>query len=330
MQAFVARPDNQTVRQLRATARRGQAAIEAALVMPLMVFFCLGIVQLTLVQQARLMTEYAAYQAVRAGVVWNGNNERMHDAAIVALLPTMGRTDDILQLGKTWGLASLYDTALGKLQWNNGVVPASFNGANLLGLVRVDTVNPAYFTPIETLWRLPDGVNWKELDFDGPDAFPETPFTKFAEFFNLDVRTKDQEIYRKSTVLSIRLRYWYEMKVPFANQVIFLSWFAANADVALYGGIERSSTTKENMLGKSGDASSLQGGGRGIRHQKGFDSLYQPEMRVLWGLASGDIPILSKLIGKRYFLPLTATHSMRMQSNFHRKWIMHLNPSWGL
>ena len=298
--------------------------------MPLMVFFCLGIVQLTLVQQARLMTEYAAYQAVRAGVVWNGNNERMHDAAIVALLPTMGRTDDIVQLGKTWGLASLYDSALAGLQWNNGVVPSSFNGANLLGLVRVDTVNPAYFTPIENLWRLPDGVNWKELDFDGPDAFPETPFIKFAEFFNLDVRSKDSEIYRKSTVLSIRLRYWYEMKVPFANQVIFLSWFAANAAVALYGGIERSTTNKQNMLGKSGDASALQGQGRGIRHQKGFDSLYQPEMRVLWGLASGDIPILSNLIGRRYFLPLTATHSMRMQSNFHRKWIMHLNPSWGL
>ena len=46
-----------------------------------------------MIQHAKLMTEYAAYQAARAGIVWNGNNERMHDAAIIALLPTMGRTD---------------------------------------------------------------------------------------------------------------------------------------------------------------------------------------------------------------------------------------------
>ena len=42
-------------------------------------------------------------------------------------------------------------------------------------------------------------------------------------------------------------------------------------------------------------------------------------MLVLWQLAHGEVP----LIGRRYFLPLTATYSMRMQSNFHRKWIMH-------
>ena len=50
---------------------------------------------------------------------------------------------------------------------------------------------------------------------------------------------------------------------------------------------------------------------------------------MLWGLANGSIPLVSNW-GRRYFLPLTATYSMRMQSNFHRKWIMHLNPDWGL
>ena len=53
-------------------------------------------------------------------------------------------------------------------------------------------------------------------------------------------------------------------------------------------------------------------------------------MLVLWGLATGSIPLLSGVIGKRYFFPLSATYSMRMQSNFQKKWIMHLAPSWKL
>src|SRR5688500_4861563 len=83
----------------------GQAAVESALVLPLMVFMVLGILQLTLIQQAKLMTEYAAYQAARAGSVWNGSAERMHDAALVALLPTIHRTDDLAQVGLAWGKA---------------------------------------------------------------------------------------------------------------------------------------------------------------------------------------------------------------------------------
>lgn len=310
---------------------RGQAAIESALIMPLMVFFCLGIVQLTMIQQARLMTEYAAYQAARAGVVWNGNNERMHDAAIIALLPTMGRTDDLGNLATTFAKHSLYDSALAALSWG-APVPQSINGSNLVGFVRVDTVNPAYASPFYNVWRIPGGINWQELDFDGNDAYPEVPQLEsfINRFFNLNLRDGQEEGLRRATILSIRLRYWYELKVPFANQVIFLSWYASNADVALYGSIDRSTTNKQNMLGPSNDTSDLVGRGRGIRHQKGFDSLYRPEMLVLWGLANGSIPLISNLVGRRYFIPLNATHSMRMQSNFHKKWIMHLNPNWGL
>src|SRR5215213_5204064 len=89
--------------------QQGQVTLEAALVMPLMVFFVLGLIQLTSMQHAKILTEYAAYNAARAGIVWNGNNERMRDAAIVSLLPTMGRTDRIDRLAVTWGVHQLYD-----------------------------------------------------------------------------------------------------------------------------------------------------------------------------------------------------------------------------
>jgi TadE-like protein len=283
----------------------GQAAVESALVLPLMVFLGLGIIQLTMMQQAKLMTEYAAYCAARAGIVWNGNNERMHDAAITALLPTLGRTDTLPQLAKTWGLARLHDEALQQLAWpnKNTLVPATVNGSNLFGLVRVDTVNPSWYSPVRSVWKLRSAINWRELDFDGPDSYPQVPAleTKIARFFNLPLPDDAEEVYRKATVLSVRVRYWYELRVPFANWLIFTSWWASNAGTPI----------------------------RGMAHQKGYDTLHRSEMAVLWGLATGGIPLLSKRVGRRYFIPLTATYSMRMQSNFYHKWLMHLNPDWG-
>src|SRR6478672_10248576 len=90
-------------------ADSGQAAVETALILPLMVFLVLGIIQLTSLQHAKLMTEYAAFQAARAGIVWNGSNERMHDAAFFALLPTLGATGTTAELSSTYGYAKGLD-----------------------------------------------------------------------------------------------------------------------------------------------------------------------------------------------------------------------------
>ncbi len=295
-------------------------AVEAAIVMPMMVFLTLGILQLTMVQHAKLMTEYAAYQAARAGIVWNGNPVRMHDAAVIALLPTFGRTDSLARIGTTWERQQQVDEVLRQVAWgveSEGVPqPEEFHGVNLMGMVRVDIINPARFSPIDSIWKLREQADWKELDFDGPETYPEVPALdgKLANFYNLALPDDSQEAYRKSTRLTIRLRYLYEMRIPFANQVIFISWFATNADVVLGG-----------ILG--GPTSGLEGleDAPGIGHQKGFATVSPQEMDALWTIASGDVPELG---GKKYYLPLSATHTMRMQSNFHRKWIMHDEPNW--
>jgi hypothetical protein len=301
-----------------------------------MVFMCLGIIQLTMMQHAKMMTEYAAFSAARTGIVWNGSNERMKDAAIIALLPTMGRTDSLFELGKTWAVAQIYDEALQLLAWpnKNGIIPATINGSNLFGQVRIDTVNPSWYSPIQSVWKLRSGYNWKELDFDGPDSYPEVPAleSKIAKFFNLPLPDNGEEVYRKATVLTIRVRYWYELRVPFANWVIFTSWWAANAGVSLYGSIDRPTLDpRASMTNKSGGMNAVGGlNVKGISHQRGYNTLYKSEMAVLWGVATGSIPLLSQIIGRRYFIPLTATYSMRMQSNFYYKWLMHINPAWGL
>ena len=51
----------------------GQALAEAAIVLPAMVFLLLVAVQLTQLQQARILAESAAFAAARAGIVFNGD-----------------------------------------------------------------------------------------------------------------------------------------------------------------------------------------------------------------------------------------------------------------
>src|SRR5687767_15741362 len=72
----------------------GQAAVETALTMPMVLFVLLGTLQLFMMLQARLMAEYAAYRAVRAGSTHQGDCRAMLQAAIGALLPTITATVD--------------------------------------------------------------------------------------------------------------------------------------------------------------------------------------------------------------------------------------------
>ncbi|HEX5751072.1 MAG TPA: TadE/TadG family type IV pilus assembly protein [Archangium sp.] len=77
----------------------GQATVEAALTLPLTIFLLLGTLQLFLLLQARTLTEYAAFRAVRTGSVKHGDCEAMTHAAIGVLLPTFARTDSPAALG---------------------------------------------------------------------------------------------------------------------------------------------------------------------------------------------------------------------------------------
>lgn len=70
-----------------ARRRLGQAAVESAIVLPLFVFIILGILQLTLAHQAKLMTKYAAYRAVRTGSILSVKHSAMERSAMAALLP---------------------------------------------------------------------------------------------------------------------------------------------------------------------------------------------------------------------------------------------------
>lgn len=214
---------------------RGQASVEAALIVPIWLLITLGALQLALVQQARLMTEYAAHSAARAGIVWNGNTERMRDAALFALLPTFGGAGDLEGLGSLWHDAVAQDAAvaraLGERPPRSGV---SF------GAIRIDSPRPIKF---------PAGA--LERDFD------------------------EEEL-----LLDIRVRYLFELRLPFADGALFAAWAA-------------------------------------VRWVRPDPTLTASEVRFLSTAARGQSPLGPS---RRYFLPLAASRVMKMQSNPHRKW----------
>jgi hypothetical protein len=81
----------------------GQALVESALTLPLQVFVILGVLQLFLMLQGRLMAEYAVFRAVRAGSVNHGDCTPMTHAAIAALLPVLTRAGSPAEIGAAFG-----------------------------------------------------------------------------------------------------------------------------------------------------------------------------------------------------------------------------------
>lgn len=63
--------------------------MEAALTLPLTIFLVLGTIQLFMMLQGRIMAEYAAFEAVRAGSRHHAECEKMMQAGLAALLPNV-------------------------------------------------------------------------------------------------------------------------------------------------------------------------------------------------------------------------------------------------
>lgn len=159
--------------------------VEAAVVLPLWILCLLGLIQLVLLQEARLLAEYAVFQAARAGVVWNGDPARMRDAAVFVLAPTACPT-------RMPAVAALCTGGSGWSSQAAGMaVLASFSAAGFPG-VEVEAL------PVPGL-RFEEG----EADFD---------------------RVATSEAERLAGLLTVRLRAWYELKIPFADAAIWRAW----------------------------------------------------------------------------------------------------------
>lgn len=183
------------VRQQKPGGREsGQAAVEAAIVLPLFVFLILGTLQLGLMHQARLITKYAAYKAVRAGSLHNAQKQAMERAALSVLLPLLSRDASGGEYIKTVNNATDFQN-----KWTSlpGLKTNKMPDADGLPFVEVTVCGP---TTKE--------VSGTELDFDDP-------------------RTAASATWKDShrTKLRIQLAFNYRMPIPFANWVIHAAAF---------------------------------------------------------------------------------------------------------
>lgn len=251
-------------------AGRGQVAVEAAFALPLLLATGLSVVQLALLQHARLLTEYAAFQAARAGAVWSGHLERMHDAALFALLPAVGRTDSLESVARTWDRAKQSQRAFA------AVAARELDARAQDGVLSAGRLQVRPSTSVT--------ARAEELDFDsGADLADEG----------------EAEALREATLLEVAVTWHHELTVPLADWIVFASWYASRAGGALDGALDRT------RLATSGGGTSGGGGER--------------TMELLWRLARGHVALEGDA-RPRFFIPIVATHVMRMQSNPYRKW----------
>ncbi|MDX2008831.1 MAG: TadE family protein [Myxococcaceae bacterium] len=172
-------------RMTHARSRRGQVAVETAIVLPVFVFLILGLLQLGLMHHARIMAKYAAYKAVRAGSLNRGERDAMEKAALAVMLPVLGRKSDVGAPFKT-DSATAWNQAWNQMKNNDQ--------ASGVKWVDVQVCNPSRNA-------LP-----QDGDFDDPRVATQSMGGWYG--FN-------------STKLQVQVTAYYRMYIPFANWMVW-------------------------------------------------------------------------------------------------------------
>lgn len=203
----------------------GQALVETVIVMPVMLFVVLGALQLMLLAHARIMTEYAAYCAVRAGIVHNANWNVMQNAAMLASLPLYERTDSLERFVVAWAkvkaaseTSQAADMTMGTLEAMVGsLIGVELPGiAQDISLVEVSVKHPNRQT--FEAWRQWVRERQDEAagkDPDGKLVYPQDG--KEIDFDDVDFLAKHPEANR----LGVEVRVLYPLRIPFVSRILF-------------------------------------------------------------------------------------------------------------
>ncbi|MCY1044241.1 pilus assembly protein [Corallococcus sp. bb12-1] len=238
---------------MRDRRESGQVAVETAIVLPMFVFLILGTLQLGMMHQARLMTKYAAYKAVRAGALHNANVKKMESAAIAVLLPlisssTGGGGETIKAIESATDFQMKYVWASKNKMMDAGGL--KYADVKICGPTREDI-----------------SATSGELDFDNPSQITSTGNWGQSQ------RSK----------LRIQVTFNYRLPIPFADMVIYNIARAKKMPPVL-------------RLGNGKDKTEYVGDREMLGSAAQYDAAAQ---------------------NSTYILPIRATYTMRMQSNFY-------------
>jgi hypothetical protein len=302
--------------RMRGRAERGQALLEAAIVLPITIFLVLGALQLVMLEHARIMTEYAAYNAARAGIVHSANWNVMRNAAMVAALPLYERTDRVDRLLVAWGkikvlseATELVDTATGTLEH----IAGDLLGVDVSGLLPdVSLVEVEVTSPKERDFRR--GFEWQDrrvaeqeqIDPRGELAYPE----RELDFDDREMIAEDPRLGR----LAVEVRVLYPMNIPIVNWIFFQLWYAQSE---LRTATLRASLSEWAQLQariEQGDSAgmTLEQVVRNTDGEQWSDDFFLTQQRTKEARLLRDLALSRAHV---YMIPLRASYAMQMQSN---------------
>lgn len=174
----------------------GQAAVEAALTLPMTLFMVLGALQLFLLLQGRILAQYAVGRATRMGSLHHAKCLPMVQSAIAVLLPAI---DPSFAVAGRPGRA--YAREVKARSTNNQYQPGK-DGGRTGPVVWIDRVRPlaATIDPAteEDEWNLPEGPD-RTLEVRMTFWFPlKIPFANWA-FARLSMAHWGVEEYRQAS-----------------------------------------------------------------------------------------------------------------------------------
>ncbi len=280
-------------RRLSRDDARGQAAVETAIVAPLFIFTMMGLIQFTLLYQARALLKYAAYRAARAGAMMNACPKPMRTAALNVLLPVIA-LQDAYQPTKDVGS---YAVAMGKVNLANRYWDApnvSIMDVTVCGPLSSWLSNNSYH---------PGRDQSLEVDFDDPYNAPGT--IKNGGLITVGGGNAAQIKGFERTRLRIQVRLNEKLIIPLANWVIFRAWMGMGT----------------NKLIRMGDKHNWDIRGTSKNKRLKYDTVATKD-DVRWKASSDVVKSntnqlwIAAIAFKRYFIPLYANYGFRMQSNF--------------
>ena len=286
---------------------RGQILVETAIALPITIFLVLGGLQLMLIQHGRVMTEYAAYCAARAGIVNDGNWNVMRNAALIAALPIYGRTDTLDTFEQTWlktktaaAMTNAVDTGVATLEQ----MGTALFGVNLGGLtqnisvVEVQVVSPdANAITTAQQWQQQKLMEAYSVDASAPLVFQ----TGEIEFDDEALALAHPETLR----LALNVRVLYPLKIPVIGRLIFELYLLS----AAFGGLQLSSTVPE-WVQFNGEVN-----GYDMKQVAETADLSAVAVSSQWGLELATLREVANRYGV-YLIPLRASYAMQMQSDF--------------
>jgi hypothetical protein len=254
----------------------GQAAVETAIVMPLFVFTVLGIMQLSLLHHARLLTKYAAYKAARAGALNRASKKTMERAAISVMLPMITRENPIAAgSGGTQPQYGLYKIS-SPTEFTQAFRDVSQSRDNKSAARSVGDSGDSYtdkatkqLVQVTVCHPLTSDLQ-PDQDFDDPRTNPSGDWRQF-----------------ENTKLSVQVTMYLHLIVPFANAFL---WYASLGDIDQ----QRADTMKTLRMEHDKSSNDLR---KKINETYTLDELRAEAQRG------------------SYIIPVRASYSYRMHSN---------------